>query len=355
MTDLYNLNLDKLTLLMAEWGEPPFRARQIWRWLYHQLATTPAEMTDLPLALRERLSAEARIGRLEVVTVQHSADGQTEKRLFQLSDGETIETALMGYQRRHTLCISSQVGCAMGCAFCATGQMGFRRHLTAGEIIAQVFAFERELRQQGAKLTNIVFMGMGEPLHNYAPTLEAVRRLIDPAGFNFGARRITISTIGLIPQIRRLAAEGLRVGLAISLHAATDEERKRLVPAARRWSLAELMAASREYTERTGRRITFEWALIQGENDTPKQAHALGKLIAGMTCHVNLIPLNPTEEYDGLESDPEQVKRFQRILTHYGIPNTVRLRRGIDIQAGCGQLRRASPIHPCPFAANTVS
>ena len=338
--DLYTLTLDELAALVTGWGEPAFRARQIWHWLYQQLAADPAEMTSLPLALRERLRSETHIGRLTAVAVQHSADGQTEKRLFQLADGERIETVLMSYTRRNTLCISSQVGCAMGCVFCATGQMGFCRHLTAGEIVAQVFVFERELRLQGRGLTNVVFMGMGEPLHNYAASVAAVRRLMDPAGFNFGARRITISTVGVAPKIRQLAAEGLAVGLAVGLHAATDEERKRLLPAAQRWPLAEVLDAGREYTERTGRRLTFEWALIQGKNDGSEQAHALGALIQGMLCHVNLIPLNPTEAYNGQRSDLQRVKQFQQVLADYGIPNTIRLRRGIDIQAGCGQLRQ---------------
>jgi 23S rRNA (adenine2503-C2)-methyltransferase len=280
------------------------------------------------------------IGRLTVAAEERSADGGTEKRLFRLRDGETIETVLMRYEERNTLCISSQVGCAMGCVFCATGQMGFRRNLTAGEIIAQVLAGDRELRQVGQRVTNIVLMGMGEPLLNYDAVMAAIRRLVDPTGFKLGARRITLSTIGLVRQIRRLAGEGLPVGLAISLHAATDEERRRLIPAARRWSVAEVVASGAEYAEATGRRVTFEWALIQGENDGPEQAHALGNLVAGMLCHVNLIPLNPTRAYCGKGSNARRVQGFQRILSSYGIPNTVRVRRGGDIQAGCGQLRQ---------------
>jgi 23S rRNA (adenine2503-C2)-methyltransferase len=339
-TDLYDLTLEDLTALLVSWGEPPFRARQVWNWLYRQLAADPVEMTSLPLELRERLGQEMRIGPLETLATEQSVDGETEKRLLQLIDGETIETVLMGYHSRNSLCISTQVGCGMGCVFCATGQMGFRRHLTGGEIVAQVIYFERELRARGSRLTNIIFMGMGEPLHNYDATVAAVRRLSDPAGFGFGARRITISTVGLVPQIRRLAQEGLQVTLAISLHAATDQERQRLLPAARRWPLEELMDAAREYAHQTGRRVTFEWALIQGQNDTPQQAHALGSLLAGLSSHVNLIPLNPTAGYSGRGSAPERIDTFQAILDNYGVPNTVRLRRGIDIQAGCGQLRQ---------------
>ncbi len=341
--DLYSLAFEQLIDLLAEWGEPSWRAGQVWQWLYRHLATGPAEMTNLSLPLREKLSSAARVGGLTLVDVQRSADEKTEKWLLQLPDGETIETVLMSYQRRtpgRTLCISCQVGCAMGCVFCATGHMGLTRHLTAGEIIAQVLGFERDLRRSGSKLTNVVFMGMGEPLHNYDATIEAVRRLVDATGFGLGARRITISTVGLVPQIRQLATEGLQVGLAISLHAATDVLRTKLVPAARRWSVAELVAAGREYSERTGRRTTYEWALIKGMNDTPEQAHALGRLIAGMLCHVNLIPLNPALPFNGQRPRLQEITGFQEILTGYGIPHTLRQRRGIDIEAGCGQLKR---------------
>ena len=341
--DLYDLERPEMVNLVKGWGEPDYRAEQIWKWLYHHLSINPSEMTDLPLSLRNRISTQVEIGRLETVSELYSSDGETEKKLFRLTDGETIETVLMSYTKdtpRLSLCVSSQVGCAMGCVFCATGQIGLRRQLTTGEIIAQVLHFERALRKQGDHLTNLIFMGMGEPLHNYRPVLAAVRRLVNPNGLNFGARRITISTVGLVPGIRRLAGEGLPLGLAISLHAATDEERQRLVPAARRWPLAELIEASREYIGHTGRRVSFEWALIHGENDTPRQAHALGKLISGMLCHVNLIPLNPTYGYLGIKSDAARVGRFREILINYGIPVTVRVRRGIDIQAGCGQLRQ---------------
>ncbi len=335
---LYDLSQTQLVDLLAGWREAPYRAGQIWEWLYRHLETDPGKMTNLPLSLRERLEQEVTIELLHTVATQCSADGNTVKLLFRLPDGEQVETVLMSYDDRQTLCISSQVGCAMGCVFCATGHMGFRRHLSAGEIVAQVLFFDRELRQRAETLTNIVFMGMGEPLHNYDATLEAVRRLIDPDGFGMGARRITISTVGMVPQIRRLAGEELQVGLAISLHAATDEKRRLLVPAARRWTLTELMQACAEYTAGTGRRVTFEWALIHGENDTPEQAHELGRLVSGLLCHVNLIPLNPTTGYEGAKPDRHRVQRFHAILGGYGVPTTVRIRRGIDIQAGCGQL-----------------
>jgi len=217
--------------------------------------------------------------------------------------------------------------------------MGFMRHLNTGEIVGQVTYFARELAARGEHVTNIVMMGMGEPLHNYDNTLAAVDRLTDPAGLNLGARKITISTVGLVPAIRRYADEQRQTKLAISLHAADDVERSRLLPVNRRWPIAVLMDACRYYIEKTGRRLTFEWALIAGENDTEEQAHKLGQLLQGMLAHVNLIPLNPTAGYGGMPSSPERVERFQRALAEYGVGSTVRVRRGIDIQAGCGQLR----------------
>ncbi len=336
---LYDLTLDELTALLAGWGQPAYRARQVWEWLYKHFALTFDEMTNLPGTLRERLAAETRLSIGDIVLSQLSADNQTKKVLFQLPDGQFIETVLMRYEKRRTLCISTQAGCAMGCVFCATGQMGFMRHLTSGEIVGQVTYFARALANEGQHVTNIVMMGMGEPLHNYDNTLAAVDRLTDPSGIGLGARKITISTVGHIPAIRRYADEQRQTPLAVSLHAATDEERSKLLPVNRRWPIADLMDACRYYVEKTGRRMTFEWALIAGENDTEEQAHKLGELLRGMLGHVNLIPLNPTAGYGGKPSSPERVGRFQEVLSGYGVTSTVRVRRGIDIQAGCGQLR----------------
>ncbi len=339
MINLYDLTHDQLGALLAEWGEPAYRADQIWRWLYQQKAASFDAMTNLPRPLRERLAAEAALGALEPVAEQFSTDGETTKWVYRLGDGQLIESVLMRYDKRRTACISTQAGCAMGCVFCATGQMGFARHLTSGEIVAQAAALARKLGAEGERLSNVVLMGMGEPLHNYDATLAAIRVMIDPDGLGIGQRHITVSTVGLVPAIRRLAGEGLQVTLAVSLHAATDAEREKLLPVNRRYPLAELMAAVRDYVAGTGRRVTFEWALIHGKNDTPQQAHALGKLLKGLLCHVNLIPLNPTEGYAGGPSSPERVEAFQRVLESYGVGSTVRLRRGIDIQAGCGQLK----------------
>ncbi len=337
--NLYDLSPEGLAGLLAAWGEPRFRASQVREWLYDKRVSSFDEMRNLPKKLRDRLQAETTLGVLALVSEQASYDG-TLKRLYRLPDGQMIESVLMPYDDdRRTACISTQAGCAMGCVFCATGQMGFARHLTAGEIFEQVVLFARELEAQGERLSNVVLMGMGEPFHNYDESLAAVRRLMDDLGI--GARHITISTVGLVPMIRRFAGEGLQVRLAISLHAATDEERSALLPVNKRWPLAELLAACREYMEKTGRRISFEWTAIQGENDTPEQAHALGKLLKGLLCHVNIIPLNPTGGYAHGPSAADRVDRFAAILGEYGVPATVRVRRGIDINAGCGQLKAA--------------
>ncbi len=336
---LYDLSRPDLEALLQEMGQPRYRAAQVWEWLYRHHAPDIHTMHTLPQALRSQLAARATLEALKPVATQDSRDGQTRKFLFQLRDGAYIETVLMRYDERRTVCISTQAGCAMGCVFCATGQMGFGRHLTAGEIVAQVMTAVRQLAHSQERLTNVVMMGMGEPLHNYAPVMAALDRLTDADGLNLGARRITLSTVGLVPAMRRYADEQRQSPLAVSLHAATDEERNRLIPINRKWPLAVLMDACRYYIGRTGRRLTFEWALIQGENDTLEQATALGELVQGMVCHVNLIPLNPTRGYGGGPSSRERVAAFQAHLLTYGVTSSVRVRRGIDIQAGCGQLR----------------
>jgi 23S rRNA (adenine2503-C2)-methyltransferase len=247
----------------------------------------------------------------------------------------------MRYEQRQTLCISTQAGCAMACPFCATGQMGFMRNLTAGEIVAQVLYYAQQLDQEAKRVTNIVFMGMGEPLANYAETWQAIRRLNDPAGFNLGARHMTLSTVGLVPAIRRMSKEPEQVGLAVSLHAPTDELRNRIVPINRRYPLAMLMQAVRDYVATTHRRVTFEYALMDRLNDSDSQADQFAELVQGLLCHVNLIPLNPTPNSPWSGSPDERVYAFRDRLTAAGIPTTVRLRRGIDIAAGCGQLHNA--------------
>ncbi|MEZ4315966.1 MAG: 23S rRNA (adenine(2503)-C(2))-methyltransferase RlmN [Myxococcota bacterium] len=337
MIDLVSLSAEELGALLASWGEKSFRAKQVYGWLYDKGALDIADMTDLPKGLRAKLADETVLGALEVATEQRSKDG-TIKRLYRLTDGKLIETVLMPYEDgRRTACVSSQAGCAMGCVFCATGQMGFKRHLTAGEIFGQVWRLHAELKAKGERLSNVVLMGMGEPFHNYDNVMVAVRRMMSDLGI--GARHITISTVGMVPQIQRFAEEGVQVGLAISLHEATDAARSALMPVNKRWDIDTLLAAVKQYVETTGRRVTFEWALIHGTNDTVAVAEQLGQRLRGVHCHVNLIPLNPTGGYAGQPSDPARVDAFVATLGRYGIPATVRVRRGIDIDAGCGQLR----------------
>ena len=338
--NIMELGFADLQAQMAMWDEPRFRAQQIWRWIYRHLAAGFHEMTNLPLALRERLARYYRLTPLAPLDEQVSEDGLTRKVLFSLPDGETIESVLMAYERRQTVCVSSQVGCPVGCSFCATGQCGFARDLEVAEVVAQPLYFARQLRDQGLSVTNVVLMGMGEPLLNYDAVWEAVERWNDHAGFALGARRITISTAGYVPGIRQLAQEPLQVGLAVSLHAADDALRDELVPLNRRYPLADLMAACREYVTTTRRRITIEYALIDRTNDSAEQAEQLADLLQGLLCHVNLIPLNPTAEAGYRPSPLGRLTEFQIALLERQVPTTVRLGRGIEIQAGCGQLRR---------------
>jgi 23S rRNA (adenine2503-C2)-methyltransferase len=342
--DLYSLTRLELSALVESWGLSPVHAAKIWKHLYLGLAGSVGEIPDLPRRVREHLAESTRVGSLPVAVETESSDGFTRKYLLGLDDGERIEAVLMRYTGRATACVSSQAGCAMGCVFCATGQMGYRRQLSSAEIVAQVVHVARALGVPGGttRLRNVVFMGMGEPLHNYDQVMRAVRVLLDPSGLGLSAERVTISTVGVVPGIRRMADEAVPVHLAVSLHAATQEGRLALIPAARKWPLDELMDACRHYCAKVGRRIFFELTLIDGENDSPAHAHAVGRLITGLPSQVNLIPLNPTAGFGGAPSRSEAARRFQRILADdYGLPSTVRQRRGIDIAAGCGQL--ASP------------
>ncbi|NLF02214.1 MAG: 23S rRNA (adenine(2503)-C(2))-methyltransferase RlmN [Anaerolineales bacterium] len=337
---MYDLDLPALEALVAQYGQPAYRASQVWQWLYAQQAASLDEMTNVPKVLREQLRSVASVGVLERVDTVESPDGETRKDLLRLDDGETIETVLMRYDQRRTACISTQVGCAAGCAFCATGQMGLRRNLTAGEIVAQAMHFARLLRAQGERLSNVVLMGMGEPLLNYEASLAAIRRLTDPQGLAIGQRHVTLSTIGIAPGIERLAEEALQITLAVSLHAATDSLRNNLVPMNRRYNLDAVFEACFRYIERTGRRVSFEWVLIEGVNDGPEQAQALAVRLKGMLAHVNLIPLNPTLGYPGQPPSEHRITAFTNVLERHHVAYTLRVRRGIDIQAGCGQLRQ---------------
>ena len=337
-SNLYDLSRAQLAERLAAWGTSDYYAGLVWAGLYRDLVARPEAIAGLRPELVERLTHETRIDQLAMRSSIDSSDGHTRKYLLGLSDGAAIETVLMYFRGRATACVSTQVGCAMGCVFCATGQMGFTRHLTPGEIVAQVVHVARVLRQRGEVLRNIVLMGMGEPLHNYDATMAALDTMMDQRGLAIAPRFITLSTVGVVPGIRRLTAERRPVRLAVSLHGATDAERARLVPPARRWPLAELMAACRDYTTTLRRRIFFEWTLIDGQNDGPEQAHDLGRLLIGMDGHVNLIPLNPTLGYDGQPTAGPAAHAFQATLAGYGLPSTIRQRRGIDVAAGCGQL-----------------
>ena len=348
-----------LEALVVELGDAPHRARQLWRAMYHELRESFDDMTFLSTPVREALQERFVLGSLESVYYATSEDGTADKALFRLPDGELIETVLMRYapdghrKVRRTVCVSTQAGCAWGCTFCATGQQGFRRHLSVGEIVSQVLFMERiaraedEASSEGGRrptgerrgVTNVVFMGMGEPLANYENTLGSIRTLIDEQGLHIGVRHITLSTVGLVPQIVRLADEDLSLNLAVSLHAADNVTRSETMPVNRRYPIEQLVEACRTYIEKTGRRIFFEYVLLHGQNDSVEQAAALGRLLKGLLCHVNLIPVNPTGE--GPFQRPTGACRtaFQQTLRDYGVPSTIRMEKGIDINAGCGQLR----------------
>ena len=342
--NLLDFSLPDLTAELERYGLPAFRARQLWHGLYNRLVTNMADLPELPASVRRLLADRYRLLSVEALRSQVSSDGSTEKVLLRLEDGEIIEAVLMHYdategsRERNTVCVSTQAGCAMGCTFCATGQQGFRRNLRPGEIVEQALHFGRLLRTDGNSVTNVVFMGMGEPLANYGATLQAVRTFNSPAGFDLGARHMTISTVGVVPGIRRLAREPLQVGLALSLHAPNDDLRRRLIPTAR-LPIATILDACNEYATATGRRYSVEYALIEGTNDSVELAGDLGRLLQGMPCHVNLIPVNPTLNPESRRPDRGRVLAFQRALLAAGINCTVRVEKGVDIMAGCGQLR----------------
>jgi len=334
----YDVDRDELAALLDD--EPRYRVDQVWTGLHEQLAG-PAELTSLPKRLRERLATALPEG-LTPVTEAIADDGDTVKWLWTLRDGARVETVLMRYPDRSTVCVSSQAGCAMACGFCATGQAGFSRHLTSGEIVEQVVRAARRARDDGHRLGNVVFMGMGEPLANFDATWSAIHRIHDDLGL--GARRITVSTVGIVPGIRRLAAADLPVNLAVSLHAADDELRDRLVPINRRYPLSVLASACADHVAVTGRRLSFEWALIDGVNDRPVDATRLATYARDLRAHVNLIPLNPTPGYPTRGTPRAGVRAFRDRLRDLGVNVTVRDTRGRDIDAACGQLAAGSRL-----------
>ena len=349
--NLYDQSLPELEALLKAWEQPAYRARQVYRQIYVNLAHDPLAMTDLPLRLRQRLNTAIHIGSLERVRLQTADAGMTRKALFRLPTGALVESVLMIYPDRSTVCVSTQAGCAMGCDFCATGRLGLLRNLSSGEIVEQVMWAARELRSVSSNLqlhaksgertptlTNVVFMGMGEPFANYDRWWKSVERLHDPQGFNLGARSLTVSTVGLVPGIRRLAEESLPINLAISLHAPDNDLRSAMMPINRRYPIETLLEATRDYIDKTHRRVSFEYVLLQGRNDHPEQAAVLATLVRGMLCHVNLIPWNPVPGMPLGRSEQQRVHTFQQILHDHGVPCTVRVERGVDIAAACGQL-----------------
>ncbi len=352
--DLLGMTLPELTQLVTEWGQPAYRGKQLADWIYSSLVADFAAMRTLPASLREKLEAEASIAGPQVQTELISKDGRTRKLLLQLADGRLIESVLMLYpatpesRARATVCVSTQAGCAFGCTFCATGQMGFDRHLTPGEIVAQALRFARELKARPwvapdghvvDRVSNLVFMGMGEPMHNYDNTLKAVRILNMSEGLQIGARHMTISTVGIVPGILRLAEEPLQVNLAISLHAPNNAMRLKTMPVTRKYPIETVMDAVQQYIARTNRQVTFEYVLLAGVNDQPEHARELATLLAPLKqlCHVNLIPVNKTAAAYAVPSG-EVIRTFRELLREGGVSNTVRAERGDDIAAACGQL-----------------
>ena len=330
---------------LADHGEPAYRLTQIRRAVAHSTAADWTGLTDLPLARRSELGRAFRWSSVEVENEIASADGETRKALLRLADGHHIETVLMPHHgERNSVCLSTQAGCPMACAFCATGEMGWIRDLTAGEIVDQVRLWQRELATSDDRVSHVVYMGMGEPLRNYGPVMASVRMLADPDLFGISPRRITISTCGIVPKMDALAGEGLPVNLAVSLHAADDPTRTRIMPVNRKWDVDEVLDASARYVERTKRRLTFEYILLAGVNDSAAAAERLGQAIAlrGRTAmyHVNLIPVNPGPGGFARPS-PERIERFAKILEGHGVAATVRISKGQDIAAGCGQLKVA--------------
>jgi 23S rRNA (adenine2503-C2)-methyltransferase len=344
---LHDLGFAALGELLRSEGINTIHAKALWRALHRDAVTDLSTRADFsPPLLRwvsENVGEEKRyfLDVPEVVDETFSSDGLTKKFLLKLRDGQTIETVLMGYDGRQTACVSTQAGCAMGCVFCATGQMGFVRHLRPGEIVAQVNHVRRVLKQHAPdkRLRNLVMMGMGEPLHNYDSVMQALGTISDVRGASIGPAKISVSTVGLVPAILRLAEEGQPYNLAVSLHGSTEEERSALIPVSRKYNLKSLVAACRKYGEITGRRIFFGWTLIAGKNDSEETAHRLAALLKGIDAHINLIPLNPTSGFDGKTSANAAGVKFQRILRDAGFPCTFRQRRGIDVAAGCGQLK----------------
>ena len=339
--DIRSMYMDELENWMKVEGQPAFRAKQVFQWLHEKYVASAEEMTNLPKDLRTKLS-ESGIVTIKEELRQESASDGTVKFLYRLQDDQMIETVFMRHDYGNSVCISSQAGCRMGCRFCASTIGGLVRNLTASEMLEQIYASSRAM---GERISHVVVMGTGEPLDNYENLIRFLRLLTDEKGYNLSARNITVSSCGIVPRIYDLANENLPITFALSLHAPTDEERKELMPVAHRYTLAETLDACRAYFDRTGRRVTFEYSLVKGKNDSREQAMKLAKLLAGMNCHVNLIPINPVEEREYEKSDQDSIAKFKLTLEKNHINATIRKSMGSDIDAACGQLRRKYAFH----------
>ena len=336
MKNIKDYNLDDLKKEFIDLGEKPFRAEQVFKWIYESNVVSFDDMTNLSLELREKLKEKYTLGVFNILKKQIASDG-TIKYLFDVLDGNAIETVLMKYHHGYSLCVSSQIGCKMGCKFCASTGIAFIRNLTSGEIVEQLLAVERD---QNIKISNVVFMGIGEPMDNYDNVVSAIRIINNPKGINIGARHISISTSGVVPGIYKLAEENIQCTLSISLHATTDEQRSKMMPVNNLYSIEELLNACKDYIKMTNRRISFEYALAKDNNDNLEDAKRLVKLLKGMICHVNLIPINKIENGSFDKSSNENIMKFRDYLNDHGIVATIRRELGSDIDAACGQLRR---------------
>lgn len=337
-TDIKSLNKQELTEYLKIAGEKPYRASQVYEWLHVKLIQDYEEMSNVHKNLRNYLAENTDLKNLKLIRTLTSKTGETSKFLFQLEDGNLLECVLMKYHHGNSVCISSQVGCKMGCRFCASTLNGFERNLTASEMLNQIYMVQR---LTGERVSNVVVMGTGEPLDNYANLVTFIKLLSDENGLHISQRNITVSTCGLADKIRELAEEKFQITLALSLHASNDAVRKELMPIANRYSIAEVLKACDDYFQKTGRRMTFEYSLIAGENDTPELAKELSALLKGKNAHVNLIPVNPIKERDYKQSQGESIQKFKLILEKYGINVTIRREMGTDINAACGQLRKS--------------
>ena len=335
--DIVSFGYEELLAEMERIGEKPFRGKQIYSWLHEKLAEDFSQMTNLSVALREKLDGMYEIKKVEVAARQISKKDPTEKFLFALSDGSMIESVLMKYDYGNSVCISSQAGCRMGCRFCASAIGGLERNLLTSEMLGQIYRIQKLI---GERISNVVVMGTGEPLDNYDNFLQFVRMISDEHGLHISQRNITASTCGIVPEIKRLAGEGLQITLALSLHASNQEKRRALMPVANRYELSEVMAACDDYFEKTGRRPTFEYSLVKGVNDGPEDVRELTALLSRRNCHLNLIPVNPVEERDFERPDRKNALAFKNKLEKNGINVTIRRERGSDIDGACGQLRR---------------